>query len=244
MLCLAVFEPDSKRRDMLRDMAVKWLVRARRDMDIIWFTEAEPKKKIEKYAEDVHIVLISADNPYALSIGTAVRYANPACRIFFYSNSEVDVSSYLPAMPSAYYKLQDGSGPFEVIMDRLLDEVLCSRSFFQFESKNLLLLLPFSNIRYFQSDLKHIVIHMKNGKTYRVVSKLSEIEDRLSPSFIRIHKSFIVNAAYVTALHKDMKAVTLTGSETLPISEAQYNSALNKFRMLENLDVIKQREVE
>jgi DNA-binding LytR/AlgR family response regulator len=57
--------------------------------------------------------------------------------------------------------------------------------------------LKLERIRYFESDGNAVYCHAE-GARYEVQEKLYELETRLqSKAFLRIHKSFIVNAAWI-----------------------------------------------
>lgn len=71
-----------------------------------------------------------------------------------------------------------------------------------------------SDIYYVESMLRTIQIHTKS-ETYSMVGKISDLEERLkSNNIIRVHKSFLVNLAYVKNIFKD--TITLdNGNEVL-----------------------------
>ena len=69
-------------------------------------------------------------------------------------------------------------------------------------------------IVYFESSLRRIVLHTKSG-TAVLYGNLDEIE-AAHPSFVRIHKSFLVNPRHIRVLSAGI-VVTVDG-ETLPVS--------------------------
>lgn len=82
---------------------------------------------------------------------------------------------------------------------------------------------------YFESNLKHVLIHCKNGGNIRISAKLSKIEGQLGTEFVRIHKSYIVNRIFVQRLNKRTHVRCMTDSRELPVSEAQYGRVVDTF---------------
>jgi len=60
--------------------------------------------------------------------------------------------------------------------------------------------IPVAGVRYFEADGKAVFAHLKEGR-FRTSFGLDEIEARLDPTrFLRIHRSYLVNAAVVREL--------------------------------------------
>ena len=64
----------------------------------------------------------------------------------------------------------------------------------------------------------------------QILAKLSEMEPLAGDAFVRIHKSYIVNSYYVDCVRKKNHTVELLNGEILPISTANYEATLKKFR--------------
>lgn len=91
-------------------------------------------------------------------------------------------------------------------------------------------LLSKRNILYFQSDLRYVNICLVHGENPRILAKLSAIEELAGELFVRIHKSYLVNAKHVLWMDKKNHLVLLTNGEQLPISDAQYEKVCEKLR--------------
>ena len=72
----------------------------------------------------------------------------------------------------------------------------------------------YREILYFESNLRRVTLHTKNNADI-FYGKLDDIE-KLSPHFIRIHKSYLVNKKYIRGLSAD--TVVLSNGEVLPVS--------------------------
>jgi DNA-binding LytR/AlgR family response regulator len=65
------------------------------------------------------------------------------------------------------------------------------------------------DILYIQSDSSYCHIHRINDKIVTVTKTLKEIENLLPNSFLRIHRSYIINTAYAEIINTTLKTITL-----------------------------------
>ncbi len=93
--------------------------------------------------------------------------------------------------------------------------------FFVFEFNRQTYRYAYSEIIYFESSLRRIILHVKGG-TAVLYGNLDEIE-AAAPSFVRIHKSYLVNPRHIRALSAG-SVITAEG-EALPISRRYKESA-------------------
>lgn len=78
------------------------------------------------------------------------------------------------------------------------------------------LLLPVQQIMYCSADHKYTKIHLADGREYIVDFSLTELEQKFDPeTFVRIHRSTIVNLEYVREIQKNLgrSVVVLQNSE-------------------------------
>lgn len=83
--------------------------------------------------------------------------------------------------------------------------------------------LPVEEIIYIESYQKKTFIYTKEG-SYSCKDTLKTLEQRLSNSFIRIHRSFIVNVAYIKQISRDMASnleVTMKDPENTSLAISQ-----------------------
>ncbi len=82
--------------------------------------------------------------------------------------------------------------------------------------------IPFSEIVYVESEKRLSHIHCKNiiHDTY---AKLDDIQNGLDSSFIRCHKSYLVNADFIKSIEKDY--FILKDEKEIPISKAMHSDA-------------------
>lgn len=87
--------------------------------------------------------------------------------------------------------------------------------FFEFKHSNELFRIPLSCIMYFESKGRKIKVHEIN-KTYELYCKLDEVESRVGDSFVRIHKSYLINNIYIKSWKYEN--IFLQNEIMLPIS--------------------------
>ena len=91
--------------------------------------------------------------------------------------------------------------------------------------------VPVSGILYLESNLKHTLFHMKDGSIADYSINMAEVEKQLPEiMFVRIHKSYIVNARDITKYNS--RQVVLKGSINLPFGRTFYSSAREQLTRL------------
>jgi len=85
-------------------------------------------------------------------------------------------------------------------------------------------LVPLSEVLMFRADRKYVSVVQDSGEDL-IDESLKDLEEEFTESFVRVHRSVLVNAAHIESLDKQANnkyAVRLRGrSETLPVSRRQ-----------------------
>lgn len=229
MICAAVFETDEGRQVILRNCLTKYLFEKSIDLDLYWFTDRQAVRKLETYAEVFCLAFVSLDEAEGVAFGMKLSRQNPACRIFYYKAPPCDLELLLPSRPAGFVSWPFGQAAFNEVMNRLILEIEEATDFFRFAARQEIYHIPVYHILYLESDLKHVLVHCRKGEDIRLTTKLSEAETRLGLSFVRIHKSYIVNRMYVYKIDKKEHICQMENGERLPISEAQYGKVVASF---------------
>lgn len=82
-------------------------------------------------------------------------------------------------------------------------------------------------IMYVESQGRKLVLYMANGKKSEIYEKMDVIQEHLGASFIRSHKSFLINMKYIT--ERTNKEFYLSDGKVLPISKPNLKDAKIKF---------------
>lgn len=158
--------------------------------------------KLQKYSQKPFLVFVTAFVSYALEgyKVNAVRYL-----IKNYQNFESAVSECL---------------------DAILREKNVSKAVFEFKEGYRKINLK--ELIYIESSLHKLLFYMINGEIFTMYDKLDHISQQLEDySFIRIHKSFLVNLRYIVGI-KRYQAELQSGIR-LNISKANYQAAKEKY---------------
>lgn len=87
-------------------------------------------------------------------------------------------------------------------------------------------LVRIADIRYIESEGEYVRLHMADGSSVMTLFRLKNMESALpSESFMRIHRSFILNLKYITSYGKGR--VYLSEEEYLPIGD-NYRTAFQR----------------
>jgi two-component system, LytTR family, response regulator len=65
-----------------------------------------------------------------------------------------------------------------------------------------MLFVKIEDVAYFSADEKYVTIHAKDGKTYLCDFPLKNLEEKLGESFLRIHRSLLVNVVRIKEINK------------------------------------------
>lgn len=236
MICVAVLESDSGRMDILRQWLVRFSVQSNRELELLWFTDKNPTSKLEKYAKQIQIALVSLDNDLGGELGKSLYERNSDCRICYYRETPCELESLLLSRPIGFYLWKDGDEAFLRRFKEIYEEVILSQTTFCYETKSRMYLLPKRNILYFQSDLRYVDICLLQGDNPRILAKLSEVELLAGEPFVRIHKSYLVNTGYVLWMDRKNHMVQMINGEQLPVSAAQYDKVCEKFGNAKYID--------
>jgi len=82
-------------------------------------------------------------------------------------------------------------------------------------------------IMYVESQGRKLFLYMANGKKSEIYEKMDVIQEQLGASFIRSHKSFLINMKYIT--ERTNKEFYLSDGKVLPISKPNLKDAKIKF---------------
>ena len=90
------------------------------------------------------------------------------------------------------------------------------------KKKNELCLKRVKEIAYFETAGCCTHILCCKGNKYKMEKRMSQVEEKLpEEDFFRIHKSFIINAAYIKKVSiSERKVILLNGNEQIPLEIA------------------------
>ena len=238
MFHIGIYEENVREMQYVKKALDFYVVTRNTAFELTWFTDEDAPNKVVKYVADFHLVLISLKAKGFRSFCHKVYATNRRCRICGYlidKTGQVSVSEPLQFIDDSggeEAELQSQID-FSRDIDRMISDLCSAGSILKLNTRQMLHLIPVEDVIYICSDLKYIMINMRDGNTVSAYKKLDEIEALKIRGLVRTHKSYIVNSAYVTALDKAERLVILKNSESLPISTSRYREVLEYFAQSE-----------
>lgn len=160
------------------------------DMCMEGLNGIETARLVRRLDQEVPILFVTATPAYAVE-GYSVR-------AYRYLLKPVD--------PAALREAVDG----------VLRRKNAPRPYFTFVNEQGVTRLRSQDIFYFESDVRTVVVH-SGGTSHAFTGKISHIAQRLeADGFIRIHKSYVVNARHVASVERD--TIAMEDGTVLPIS--------------------------
>lgn len=96
-----------------------------------------------------------------------------------------------------------------------------SFNYFKYTKGNNIYRITFNDIIYFEKNGRYTILHGTTVEDKFIMSTENLVE-QLDYSFIRIHKSFIVNSKYIEILKKDSVQCTLTSMYSTPYIQLSF----------------------
>lgn len=171
---------------------------------------------------DLLLLDLDLESPSGLDIAIQTRKRN--------SNLKIAVLSSIESYNSDVFQIDPCGLLIKPIEDRQIIDMLegfffkrdSGEEIFQYNYRKMKKRIPYNNILYFVSNNKHVEIHTADGKTEKFIGKLSDICDSFPIHFIRVSKSYIVNAKHIQKYGK--KSLILYNEEVINISAPHRNT--------------------
>lgn len=226
---ILVCENNSEHIKHLQRLLTELSVQVDCDVKVYWLYAEFSTDKIQQVAIDIHLALVSLDIENAPELGSWLYAANPDCLLLYYKNGTQDLEPLLSSRPIAFQNNLAGEQQLRQKILALWQEIWSKKESFHCQSKTLQCHLPYNQILYFESDLKHVLIHISSGKVLRLYRKLDEIEAEVNPRvFLRTHQSYLVNRTHISFIEKPARALVLSNGERVFISKNLYEQTLQK----------------
>lgn len=231
MMHLAIIEKDPARMETIKNWLLDYSRKENCYFNAIKISADTPADIIGKYAGQLQIALINLDCSEGKECGHVLYEENPDCRIMYYRSEPCTLTPLISSRPISFFLWPKGKEVFLQRFDAMCRDVIRTQTF-HYETRSRKYLILKSNILYFQSDLRYVDIHVTKGENPRILAKLTEMEPLAGDTFVRIHKSYLVNARHVCYLDKKNHHVLMSNGEQIPVSDAQYENACEKLRSI------------
>ena len=228
-MLITVYETNAGNRQKLKEMFVSYSIRYNKEFDLLWITASGAVEESKEYLLSSSICFISLDSNGAREYANLVYSENPDIRICYYKSEPYDISSLLNTRPIEFYLFNGNGDSFYKKINAILSDIVKSKDFLYYTTRACIYCYPTGYITHISSDLKYVLIHKQDGGIDRIYTKLTDVEKKLNISFVRIHKSYLVNPLYVRRIDRHLHIVELINGETLAISDPYYQSVVDFF---------------
>lgn len=185
---------------------------------------------IDKTRPDMILLDIRMQNKFdGIEIGEEIaqKYGIPFIYITAHSDKEI-IEKALPTKPSGYiikpFKPMDVYTAIHIATDKFRNHKADNFLFVKEGSKKVK--VYYYNILFFKSDNNYIEVHTKT-KNYVTRCSLEKMaQNLLDEDFVRVHRSYLVNSNYITAIDPHFLNLNF---HKIPISRAYYTQAKNLF---------------
>lgn len=82
--------------------------------------------------------------------------------------------------------------------------------------------VPYNDIVFIKSESEYVTYNLESGKKIMAYQSLSKLSDSLPSTFMRIHRSYIVNRAKISGLKG--REVLLAGGHQISVSDTYYET--------------------
>ena len=181
----------------------------------------------------VDIELLGGMN--GVEFGRKLREIDNNAVMIFISSHDQYCKEVIDVQPYAFIDKPISSERLEEVLAHVLHTRLDKRECFCFSNRKTQFSMPLSEIRYFQSDKRQIYVWTTHNNAaasrYVFYGKLQKVEETVAKyklKFLRIRKSFLVNANFIVEYAADR--VVLDDGTVVEISK-NYKTAVREYYM-------------
>lgn len=171
------------------------------------------KNKVNPY--DVIFLDIKMQKMDGLKIARLIRETNELVYLIFVTNhSEYAIEAY-EVQPFRFLLKPIDEEVVKTCFLKACDKISSGLLYFEYKFNKVYHKIPIKDIVYFQSHKRVIQIHLVDGSVEFYYDKLGVVEEKIKQykvKFLRIHRSFLVNARYIRKKEYD-KVVLSNGTE-------------------------------
>lgn len=165
-----------------------------------------------------------------------IRKLDPNVFIIYISGYDQYIEEIFDVSASNFIRKPIKKERFQKSLQQVCEKIKVRSHFFEFVVANRVKRISSHEIVYFESCVRKIVVHLRNGETASFYGKINDIQketETIQLPFIRVHQSFLVNFEYITnRARNEIKVVT---GDCIPISRdhqkqfmAQYTKYLGR----------------
>jgi len=222
MYRFAICDDDSQFASLLKEALITNLNRRNISFEILSFDS--PSSLISRF-EHLFLDIVFQDTTGIQTARRLRSFRIDTDIIFLSSSSDYALESF-DVSPLHYLIKSPKLEKLEEALDRFFDKH--AEQNFYVKSREGILALPVSDILFFEIYGHDLSVHLTSGENHTFSGTLKKIEEDLpSSTFIRAHKSYLVNMAHIVKIARYQ--ITLSTGQSVPISKKNYLSIMSAF---------------
>ncbi len=226
MCCFAICEDDGLMRSNLYDLLEEYLLEHKLDYSIDEYDNTDDllmsNKKYDMIFMDYQFDNISIDGLEAIR---EIRDWDVEVSVVFVSSHPDIVFSIFEVDAFDFIKKPVVAGEIDRVLNRFIKAVV-NQKYVSIKSHGSSYFLSEKDIVYVEANGKKSIIYLLDDKI-ECWNTLSDMEKKLSATFGRPHRSFLVNLRYVKESNKEN--VFLKNGSVIPVGRVHYNKFLEMY---------------
>lgn len=189
---------------------------------------AQMRKQLQENNFFCDVLILNAMDAEGIAVANLLREHNFFCTVLFVSEGMAKIPNILRYRPSAL--VVDGA---ETQLKNALVLAVHEQSrihpFFTVKNKDELLKVHYSQIKWFESRQRTVILHARN-RDIVFYAKLSDVYEQIPKTmFLRCHQSYIINTEQVKSVDRIQHCVNLIDGTVLEISKSYYPEVIRFF---------------
>lgn len=187
------------------------------------------KKELSENHFAYDILLLDAQDRNCLNIARSVRSQNFVSSIIFVAVKGKKVPNLFLYRPSAVLTNLQNNEQIKKALAWACEEQIRANPFFVIRNKEEVLRIPYSDIFWFESRQRIVILHSKKQEI-SFYAKLSDVYELLPGElFLRCHQSYIVNCDKISRIDKVQNCIYLITGHAVGISKSYYRDVISFF---------------
>lgn len=168
---------------------------------------------------DIVLMDIVLEDENGIDMGVLLNKTMPDAKIIFISGFHDKCSDiFFSIQPYAFLEKPINSSKLIRHISNIANQQVNESPVFNFKRNRKLINIRFDDIFYIESQRNSAVFHLIDNE-FSLNQKLDELEKEFPESFIRCHKSYLVNSKYVSKIKQD--TLVLVNGEQIKVSRSR-----------------------
>ncbi|MGL4773909.1 MAG: LytR/AlgR family response regulator transcription factor [Clostridium sp.] len=202
------------------------------DIEITSFNSGEELLSFSKVHGDYFDILfldVLMDGINGINTALALRKLSSDVHVIFVTSSKEHALDSYSVNAYGYILKPFSKASIEGKLLELYEKIeLARKNIIYVKNNQDIYSISLDHVIYFESNLRKITAHMKNGEQISFYNKMSNLEEEIKNNiFLRCHRSFLVNLMYVKNIVSN--DLITTTNECLPISKKYLTSSRETF---------------